>query len=95
MVTCLPNASNYNSSKIITPEAFGNAYNYDQLNRLISSRTFTNINMGANEWQNNGIINPQAYATNYTYDAMGNILTQKRNGDGVAAPLALDDLIPM
>ncbi len=92
MITCLPKVSNYNSTKTIIPETFGNAYAYDQLNRLTSSRMFTNLDMLTNTWQNNGIINPQAYASNYTYDAMGNILTQKRNGDGIAAPLTLDDL---
>jgi RHS repeat-associated protein len=93
MVTCLPKASDYNSTKTITPEAFGSTYAYDQLDRLMSSRIFTNINMSTNTWQNAAIVNPQPYASNYTYDAMGNILTQKRNGDGVAGPLALDDLI--
>lgn len=93
MVTCLPKASDYSSSKTITAEAYGNAYQYDQLNRLASSRTFTNLNYSTNVWQNGGGTNPQSYATDYTYDAMGNILTQKRNGAGIAGlPQALDDL---
>ena len=93
MVTCLPQSSTYNSSKTINPEAFGNAYKYDQLNRLLSSRTFTNLDYTNNQWQNNGIVNPQAFATDYTYDAMGNILTQKRNGAGITgSPLDLDNL---
>jgi len=91
MVTCLPKAYDYQNSATITPEAFGNAYTYDQLNRLSSSRTFANLNYTTNQWQNNSITNPQAYATNYTYDAMGNILTQKRNGGG-GSPESLDDL---
>jgi RHS repeat-associated protein len=91
MVTCLPKASDYTANQTITPEAFGSAYQYDQLNRLSSSRVFTNINTTTNQWQSGTVTNPTAYATDYTYDAMGNILTQKRNGGG-ASPTALDEL---
>jgi len=90
MVTCLPEAADYNTSKIITPEAFGNAYKYDQLNRIISSRTYINLDYGANEWDY-AAATPDNFATDYTYDAMGNILTQKRNGHS-SVNLALDDL---
>jgi len=91
MVTCLPKASDYAANQTITPEAFGSAYKYDQLNRLSSSRVFTNINTTTNQWQSGAVTNPTAYATDYTYDAMGNILSQKRNGGG-ASPTALDEL---
>jgi YD repeat-containing protein len=91
MVTCLPKASDYATNQTITPEAFGSAYQYDQLNRLSSSRAFTNINTTTNQWQSGAGTNPTAYATDYTYDAMGNILTQKRNGGGTSAT-ALDEL---
>jgi len=91
MVTCLPKASDYAANQTITPEAFGSAYKYDQLNRLSSSRAFTNINTTTNQWQSGAGTNPSAYATDYTYDAMGNILTQKRNGGGTSAT-ALDEL---
>ena len=91
MVTCLPKASDYAANQTITPEAFGSAYQYDQLNRLSSSRVFTNINTTTNQWQSGAGTNPTAYATDYTYDAMGNILTQKRNGGGTSAT-ALDEL---
>jgi YD repeat-containing protein len=91
MVTCLPKAGDYAANQTITPEAFGSAYQYDQLNRLSSSRVFTNINTTTNQWQSGTVTNPTAYATDYTYDAMGNILTQKRNGGG-ASPTALDEL---
>jgi uncharacterized protein (TIGR02594 family) len=91
MVTCLPKASDYTANQTITPEAFGSAYKYDQLNRLSSSRAFTNINTTTNQWQSGAGTNPSAYATDYTYDAMGNILTQKRNGGGTSA-IALDEL---
>lgn len=95
MVTCLPLVSDYNASFTITPEALGNGYKYDQLNRLKSSRTFfnyasfTHIDYSNNVWNNIGNT-PDDYATDYSYDAMGNIKTQKRNGR--APLLALDDL---
>ncbi len=93
MVTCLPTASAYSSGYTITPEAYGSAYKYDQLNRLASSRVFTNIDYGVNNKWNSGGSTPTAYSTDYTYDAMGNILTQKRNGAGVGAAVTnLDDL---
>jgi YD repeat-containing protein len=91
MVTCLPKATDYAANQTITPEAFGSAYKYDQLNRLSSSRVFTNINTTTNQWQSGAGTNPSAYATDYTYDAMGNILSQKRNGGGTSAT-ALDEL---
>ncbi len=91
MVTCLPKASDYAANQTITPESFGSAYKYDQLNRLSSSRVFTNINNTTNQWQSGAGTNPTAYATDYTYDAMGNILSQKRNGGGTSAT-ALDEL---
>ena len=91
MVTCLPKAGDYAANQTITPEAFGSAYKYDQLNRLSSSRVFTNINTTTNQWQSGAGTNPSAYATDYTYDAMGNILSQKRNGGGTSAT-ALDEL---
>jgi RHS repeat-associated protein len=63
-----------------------NAYKYDQLNRLVEARSYTD-GLANNEW------NPTAlsdkYHNTFTYDANGNILTQERrnsNGD------MLDDL---
>ena len=76
---------------MIRASAEGSAYQCDQLNRLSSSRVFTNINTTTNQWQSGAGTNPTAYATEYTYDAMGNILTQKRNGGGASAT-ALDEL---
>ena len=53
-----------------------NAYKYDQLNRLLEARSYTD-GLSGNEW------NPTSYDDKYfnkfTYDANGNILTQKRH----------------
>jgi RHS repeat-associated protein len=53
-----------------------NAYKYDQLNRLLESRSYTD-GLSSNTW------NPTTYGDKYfnafTYDANGNILTQKRH----------------
>jgi len=58
----------------VLPQA--NAYEYDQLNRLKSSRSFTNLS--ANNWQA-GSVYSNRYFNTFEYDAMGNILTQKRH----------------
>jgi RHS repeat-associated protein len=58
----------------VLPQA--NAYEYDQLNRLKSSRSFTNLS--ANNWQS-GSVYSNKYFNTFEYDAMGNILTQKRH----------------
>ncbi len=81
MQTALPNCSTYNASKTISNETFGNAYNYDQLNRIKSSRTFTNLNSITNAWGSTGMVS-QNYSTDYTYDANGNILNLTRWGNG-------------
>lgn len=53
-----------------------NAYQYDQLNRLIASRSYES-GLSSNVW------NPTSYGNEYynafSYDAMGNILTQVRH----------------
>jgi RHS repeat-associated protein len=53
-----------------------NSYKYDQLNRLLESRSYTD-GLSSNIW------NPTTYDDKYfnafTYDANGNILTQKRH----------------
>ncbi len=63
-----------------------NAYKYDQLNRLLESRSYTD-GLSSNIW------NPTSYDDKYfnvfTYDANGNILTQKRRN---SAGTMLDDL---
>jgi len=65
-------------------------YEYDQLNRIKSSRKYVQTQADANIW-NPGAIDD--FATSYLYDANGNILELKRNGylsaDG---GLAMDNL---
>jgi hypothetical protein len=69
----------------------GNAYKYDQLNRLKQSKSFTTIDLNANQW--NAGSSPAAYDGMYEnyfqYDANGNILGQLRKDQSGAL---LDDL---
>ena len=58
---------------------FGRAFQYDQLNRIMASRAFNNVDTTANTWKSTGGPLTQ-YATNYTYDANGNILSLVRKG---------------
>lgn len=55
----------------------GNAYQYDQLNRLISSQSFDNFDLVNNTWGTGGNTASELY-TDYTYDGNGNILTLNR-----------------
>lgn len=54
----------------------GNVYKYDQLNRLLQAKSFTNLNTSTNVWGSGGTT---YYANTFTYDANGNIKTQVRN----------------
>jgi RHS repeat-associated protein len=61
----------------------GNAYRYDQLNRLNESRSFDNLNLSTNTWGYTGTYNNK-YFNHFRYDANGNILVQARfNNAGV------------
>lgn len=71
----------YMQTAIINPETGAtmpmlNAHKYDQLNRLIESRSYES-GLASNAW------NPLSYGNSYfnafTYNADGNILTQKRH----------------
>jgi RHS repeat-associated protein len=64
------------NAPIVKP--LGNAYKYDQLNRLMSSVAYDNINLGNNAWDASGQTVANMYANSFTYDANGNILTQNR-----------------
>ncbi|MGQ3131904.1 MAG: DUF6443 domain-containing protein, partial [Flavobacteriales bacterium] len=57
----------------------GNAYQYDQLNRITEHRTYEKSNMHASgQYTFSGVSQTLKYGSNYTYDANGNIITFKR-----------------
>ncbi|MFM1971597.1 MAG: hypothetical protein RL185_279, partial [Bacteroidota bacterium] len=62
------------NSRAVLP--LGNAYRYDQLNRLKHAVSFDQLN--GNAWAGGA---PAKYENSFTYDANGNILTQTRNDD--------------
>jgi RHS repeat-associated protein len=62
------------NSRAVLP--LGNAYRYDQLNRLKHAVSFDQLN--GNAWSGGA---PAKYENSFTYDANGNILTQTRNDD--------------
>ena len=66
----------------------GNAYKYDQLNRIKESNSFDNLNIGSNSW---GSGQTAKYHNAFTYDANGNIATQVRY-DGASTPELIDNL---
>ncbi len=65
----------------------GNAYEYDQLNRLITSRSYTNLNLSTNTWGSGA---SGRYENFFTYDANGNIINQTRYDD---AGGRIDDMV--
>lgn len=65
----------------------GNAYKYDQLQRLKEARSFTNINLSTNQW---GSGQAAKYLNTFSFDANGNITNQARYND---AGVLIDDLI--
>jgi RHS repeat-associated protein len=65
----------------------GNAYRYDQLQRLKSMTNYYNVNTD-NSWSN--MTATQDYYTDYSYDKNGNIDFLQRNGT-LASGLLMDD----
>jgi len=63
------------------PKPLGNAYKYDQLNRIKKSVSFTNIDLIGNLWQSSGQTIANMYGNTFSYDANGNILTQNRSDE--------------
>jgi hypothetical protein len=61
--------------------ALGSAFKYDQLNRIMSSKSFENLSSTTNSWDN-GSGDPSKFNTSYTYDPNGNILSLQRFGNG-------------
>lgn len=66
------------NAPIIHP--LGNAYKYDQLNRLKRSSGFENIDIPNNIWLASGGL-ANKFENTLTYDANGNILTQNRSDE--------------
>ncbi|MFN3343141.1 MAG: hypothetical protein ACK40M_10620, partial [Flavobacteriales bacterium] len=71
----------------------GTSYKYDQLNRILESRSFSNLELQQgspdfNTWGNTGSF-VNKYFNQFSYDANGNILTQKRHDD---AGVQIDNL---
>lgn len=62
-----------------TSKPLGNAYKYDQLNRIMSSQSYTNLTLANNDWENAGPFTANMYANSFTYDANGNILSQHQS----------------
>jgi len=63
------------------PKPLGNAYKYDQLNRIKKSVSYTNIDLIGNLWQSSGQTIANMYGNTFSYDANGNILTQNRSDE--------------
>lgn len=61
----------------------GNAYKYDQLNRLLEARSYNNLDMNTNSFTAGGT---EMYFNQFTYDANGNIETQVRK-DHLNSPI--------
>jgi len=64
----------------LTDKTIGYSYNYDQLNRLIGMRAWTNFNAGSFAWPGSGSASTK-WREDVTYDANGNIITYFRNGN--------------
>jgi hypothetical protein len=67
----------------------GKTYHYDQLNRLVKSRTWKGADKANNTWA--GAAESGDYRTTYSYDANGNILNLNRHGAS-AVNLDMDSL---
>ncbi len=56
----------------------GNAYRYDQLNRITRSSSYNNFDLDSNKLKNNGASIAGLYRNTFSYDANGNIKTQMK-----------------
>ncbi len=74
MVTTITNPT----SRDVLP--LGNAYQYDQLNRLKESRSFTTFDPVHYKWEAHATYNNMYYNA-FTFDRNGNIMTQKRRNE--------------
>ena len=84
MATTIRDVSNYtsvNTATTVVPLPIGNAYKYDQLNRLATSTAFNNLQTtgpSANVWASTGAT-ADMYKNSFTYDANGNISNQQKH----------------
>jgi RHS repeat-associated protein len=84
MVTTIRDVSNYtsvNTATTVVPLAVGNAYKYDQLNRLDLATAFNNLQTtgaSANLWASAGST-ADMFKNSFTYDANGNIVNQQKH----------------
>ncbi|TSJ46564.1 LamG-like jellyroll fold domain-containing protein [Fluviicola chungangensis] len=63
-------------TRVVLP--LGNAYRYDQLNRLREATSFNNLDLGTNSWSSGGFV---MYRNSFEYDANGNITYQRRQDE--------------
>jgi len=80
MVTTITNPD----TRAILP--LGNAYKYDQLQRLKEARSYTNLTTSTNTW---GVGQAAKYLNTFSYDANGNIAHQLRKDE---SGVTIDDL---
>jgi len=78
MVTTITKPTNYKLTTTPTILPQGASYNYDQLNRLIDTKAYQNIDTSANVWESTGRPYNGLYYDSLSYDANGNILSQER-----------------
>src|SRR4029078_12965966 len=71
------------NTDLLNPLPQINAYRYDQLNRILQSRSFDNVVASTNKW-GTGPAYQGRYFNNFSYDANGNIVYQKRYDSGGA-----------
>ena len=76
-----------NIKKLAKPLVYN--YGYDQLNRLVSMDAFGGWNPQGNIFAPNKL---QDYRERVSYDANGNILSYRRNGEGISSGVAMDSL---
>ena len=74
-----------NTTSSFPVDPMGMAFEYDQLNRLLESEGYDNINTATNSWNTTSGYSP-LYKNTFTYDANGNIMTQKRFDRTSATP---------
>jgi hypothetical protein len=88
-VNAVPDLYNGNISRMVTAlgklntTTIGKAYEYDQLNRISKSHTYTNYSTSLNKWLTGS--STTDYYSAYNYDANGNILNFQRNAQSGTA----------